>query len=152
MGGAGQLCSSPLHRPRHLLLPPAVIQPGRPPRSLLLLGAVSTVGNVPAGPGASPRVGAVLGVWEAERVSAILELAASSPSLRTKSSPRAELGLPASPPGYDHRGMAPEAVTGSILQPKHLGMSPLGQQPSMANILLAPSPCKPAAEGLWHLG
>lgn len=33
-----------------------------------------------------------LGVWEAESVSAILELAASSPSLRTKSSPRAELG------------------------------------------------------------
>lgn len=34
----------------------------------------------------------MLGVWEAERVSAILGLATSSPSLRTKSSPRAELG------------------------------------------------------------
>lgn len=147
VGGAGQLCPSLLHQPRHLLLPPPVTQPGCP-RSLLLLGAVSAVGNVPAGPGANPRVGAVLGVWEAERVSAILQLAASSPSLRTKSSPRAELGLPASPPGYGHRGMAPEAVTGSILQPKHLGMTPLRQEPSMANILLAPSPCKPAVEGL----
>lgn len=142
VGGAGQLCSSLLHRPRHLLLPPAASQPGRPARSLLLLAAVSAVGNVPAGPGANLKVGAVLGMWEAERVSAILELAASSPSLRTKSSPRAELGLPASPPGYDHRGMAPEAVTGSILQPKHLGLLLLGQQPSMANILLAPLPWK----------
>lgn len=34
----------------------------------------------------------MLEVWEAERVSAILELAASSPSLWTKSSARAELG------------------------------------------------------------
>lgn len=59
---------------------------------LPLLGAVSAVGDVPAGAGASPRVGAVLEVWEAERVSAILELAASSPSLRTKSFPKAELG------------------------------------------------------------
>lgn len=48
--------------------------------------------------------------------------------------------------------MAPKAVTGSILQPKHLGMSPLGREPSMASILLAPSPCKPAAKGLWHFG
>lgn len=91
-GGSGAECPSLLHRPRHLLLPPPATQPGRPPRSLLLLGAVAAVGSVPAGPGTNPRVGAVLGVWEAERVSAILGLAASSPSLRTKSSPRAELG------------------------------------------------------------
>uniref|UniRef100_A0A8D2MTY7 SH2 domain-containing protein n=1 Tax=Zonotrichia albicollis TaxID=44394 RepID=A0A8D2MTY7_ZONAL len=61
-------------------------------------------------------------------------------------------GLPAAPPGCAHCGMAPEAVPGSILQPRHLGMSPLGPEPSMANILVAPSPCKPAAKGLWHVG
>lgn len=48
--------------------------------------------------------------------------------------------------------MAPEAVTGSILQPKHLGMSPLGREPSMANIFLAPPSHKTAAEGLRRFG
>lgn len=84
-GEAGYLHLSLPHQPRHLLLPP----PACPSCSLPLLGAVSAVGNVPAGPGASPKVGAVLGVWEAESVSAISELAGSFLSLWFRSSARA---------------------------------------------------------------
>lgn len=63
-------------------------------------------GDVLAGAGTSPEAGAVLGVWEAESVSAILELAASSLSLRTKSSSGAKPGSLHLFPRDAHREMA----------------------------------------------